>query len=83
MSATQARAQVAVNEIPIHVDDRTGWRPPYAWDPTHTNYVPAIFTHPTFANRTTHAEAPMDPPLVREWMTAATNTTLHLKRAVP
>ena len=49
---------------------------------THTNYAPAIFTHPTFANRTTHSEAPMDPPLVREWMTAATNTPLHAPTTV-
>ena len=42
MTATQHAAQTAVNHLPIYVDDRTGWRPPYAWDPTHNNDVPAI-----------------------------------------
>merc|ERR1739836_195039 len=64
MTAMQHSAQASVNHLPIHIHDQTGWTPPYAWDPTHTNYIPAIFTHPNFANNITHAQAPMDPPLV-------------------
>ena len=39
-------------------------------------------SHPTFANNITHSEEPMDPPLVREWMSNATNTPLRAPTTV-
>eukprot|EP00974_Lingulodinium_polyedra_P034390 3307715-Lingulodinium_polyedra.AAC.1 len=60
---SQARAQALVNALPIAVNDPSGWQPPYAWERSQGDYIPAIYTHPRFANNIPYPQAAMDPPL--------------------
>ena len=76
--AMQADAHAGANILPVHLNDSTGWAPPYAWDPAQdtSGYLPSIFTHPMFANGLTHAAAPMDMPLAREYYAMSSGTPL-------
>lgn len=76
----QLNAHVAVNVLPIVPPDPSGWRPPYAWDPTQANAMPAFFTHPRFANGPQFPQAIADPPITPEVFSTATGIPLQIPR---
>jgi hypothetical protein len=67
----QVDAYIGINPVPpTGPPDPTAWRPPYAWGPTQANSIPAIFTHPRWAQGPIHQQAMMDPPIVPEALAA-------------
>ena len=73
----QLNANIAVNVLPIGYLDPSRWRPPYAWDPTQANAIPAFLTHPRLANGPTLPQVAMDPPMDPEVFPMASATPLQ------
>ena len=62
---------------PIGLTPTTEWTPPFTYQPTQANHIPAIFSNPLYTS--THIQFPrhtMDPPLVQEVIAQQTGIPL-------
>ena len=76
-----ARAHANANVLPTSSStDSIGWRPPYAWDPSDRHSVPAIFTHPRWANGPMYPTDVVDPPLVPDIYSQRSGVPLQFNR---
>jgi len=79
MRQRQADAYRNTSLGPPDLQHHDEWRPPYEHYQTYPNQLPAIFSHPYY-NQTdaTHLEAPMDPPIAPEAVSALTGIPLQI-----